>query len=231
MKRYVGALLGSLCLSFGACAAAADTAYVVTYIEVAPASQEQAATLLRKLRTASLKDPGVVRFEVLKRINHPGQFAILEAWSDKAAQEGHGAAGHTRDFRDALKPLQRAPYDERPHTGLSVAAEGGGSTKAAKPGKGAIYAVTHVDIVPKLKDEGVEAVKRLAESGRGGSGNVRFEALTQSSRPNHMTLVEIWPDRKSADAHATAGYTKAFREQLLPMSGSLYDERLYLLVP
>ena len=53
------------------------------------------------------------------------------------------------------------------------------------------------------------------------------QALTQASRTNHMTVVEIWADRKAMEAHSTASHMKQYREKLLPMSGSLYDERLY----
>jgi quinol monooxygenase YgiN len=40
-------------------------------------------------------------------------------------------------------------------------------------------------------------------------------------------VVEIWKDQSAYDAHNTAATTKKFREQLTPMSGALYDERLY----
>jgi quinol monooxygenase YgiN len=42
-----------------------------------------------------------------------------------------------------------------------------------------------------------------------------------------MTVLEIWTDRTALAAHAMTAHKKAFREKLMPMSGSLYDERLY----
>jgi quinol monooxygenase YgiN len=42
-----------------------------------------------------------------------------------------------------------------------------------------------------------------------------------------MTLVEIWTDPRAFEAHIVAAHMKKFRDELLPMSGSLYDERLY----
>ena len=229
MKRTLGILLGFAILPLAAVApaTAADSpapAYIVTYIEVLPTAANQAVGLIRQLGAASRKENGNLRFEVLQRIHQPSHFAILEAWSDEAAQAAHAAAAHTKEFRAKLLPLLRAPYDERPHTALSVGAMSAGPADGAK---GAIYAVTHVDVIPKAKDQGVEMVKQLAESGRKGRDNVRFEALTQSSRPNHMTVVEIWKDQNAADAHSVAEYTKRFRDGLLPISGSLYDERLF----
>jgi quinol monooxygenase YgiN len=202
-----------------------DAAYVVSYFETNPPAKDKAAGLLRQLAKESRKESGNYRFEVLQRIGQPDEFAILETWRNKDAQAAHGAAAHTRQFRDNLRPHLRGPYDERPHTALAVGnmgAEAAGGARAA-----AIYAVTHVDVAPKTKDAGAALVKQLAESGRGDKGNVRFEALTQDSRTNHMTVVEIWADRKALEAHGMAAHKKLFRENLMPFSGSLYDERLY----
>jgi quinol monooxygenase YgiN len=231
MRHTLGALLALVSLSFGVVAATraadgADTVYIVTYFETAPASSGKALSLLRELSKASRKEAGSVRYEVLQRQGQPDQFVILEAWRNKEAQASHASAAHTTQFRDRLAPLLRSPYDERPHGALGVGPAKSGPP-AADAKKGAIYVVTHVDIVPKEKDIGVAAVKQLSEDGRRNKDNVRFEALTQISRPNHMTVVEIWPDKKSLEAHGTSADKKAFREKLMPMSGSLYDERLY----
>ena len=145
--------------------------------------------------------------------------------------EGQGCAGgacraaHTRQFREKLLSLLRGPYDERPHTALAVGPVQ--ALPASEAAKAAVYAVTHVDIVGAQREVGVALVKRLSEDGRNDKGNVRFEALTQNSRTNHMTVVEIWTDRKAADAHGAAAYKREFREKLMPISGSLYDERFY----
>lgn len=223
MKLTIRILLGYTCLSFGLIEAGhtADYAYVVSYIEATPAAKDQAADMLKRLAEQSRKDAGSIRFEVLQRIGYPDQFALLEVWEDLKAQEAHGAAAHTQAFRDKLKPLLRAPYDERPHIPLSV---GSGSAASVK---GAIYAVTHVDVIPKGKDEGTEAVRELSVASRKGAGNVRFDSLTQTSRPNHMTLVEIWKDQAAVTAHSAAERTRQFRDKLGPLSGALFDERFY----
>jgi len=223
MKLAIRFLLGYACLTVGLIegAAAADHAFVVSYMESTPAAKEQAADMLRRLAKLSRKDPGSVRFEVLQRIGYPDQFAVLEVWEDVKAQEAHGQAAHTQLFRDKVKPLLRAPYDERPHIPLAV------GSGAASAGKGAIYAVTHVDVIPKGKDEGTEAVRQLSTASRKDQGNLRFDSLTQTSRPNHMTLVETWKDQKAVTAHSAADHTKQFRDRLGPLSGALFDERFY----
>jgi quinol monooxygenase YgiN len=51
--------------------------------------------------------------------------------------------------------------------------------------------------------------------------------LQQVNRANHFTVVEAWTNRKAIDAHAMAAHTRAFRDQLAPFAGALYDERIY----
>lgn len=225
MKQLMGLIAGLAVAVAGfapaARAAEGGTAYIVTYFETSPAAKGQASGLLRVLARASRKEAGNLRFEVLQRLGQPDQFAVLEAWKDGAAQAAHAGAEHTKQFRDQLKGFLRGAYDERPHTALEV-----GEVKA-KAGRNAVFAITHVDIVPKDKDTGVALVKDLAANGRKFKGNVRFEALTQNSRTNHMTVVEIWANRKALEAHSIAPQMKAFREKVSPLSGSLYDERLY----
>ena len=78
-----------------------------------------------------------------------------------------------------------------------------------------------------VKDDGLAAVKQLGEDGRKEPGNARFEVVQQTNRPNHFTVVEIWKDARAVDAHSMTEATRQFRDKLGPMSGALYDERMY----
>jgi quinol monooxygenase YgiN len=233
MRMPVAVLVGLSIVSPGlAPVARADdtnTAYVVSYFETVPTYTGQVRNLLRELVRASRKEPGHLRMEILQRIGQPDQFVVLEAWQDRDAQAAHGSAAHTKLFRGRLEPLLRGPYDERLHTPLAVGpakvGPGGGDARRSM-----IYAVTHVDIIPKEKDTGVALVKQLAENGRKDRGNLRFDALTQASRPNHMTAVEVWTDKRSLEEHGITARKRQFREKLMPLSGSLYDERLYRII-
>lgn len=197
--------------------------YVVTYFEVAPSAVKEARGLLVAFRDASRKEEGSVRFDALHRTERPNHFAMVEAWKSPAAQEAHAKSLHAKEFREKLQRLLSAAYDERLHVGLSVGADKAGTGRA-------VYALTHVDVIPTFKDQGTAIVKELAEASRKDAGSLRFDALTQANRANHMTLVEAWADGKAFDDHSVAPHVKKFREALGPMSGSLYDERLYALI-
>jgi quinol monooxygenase YgiN len=202
-------------------APAAGTAYMVTYIEIAPSAQADAADLLRAIAAASRKETGNERYEVLQRIDRENQFAILEAWTDLKAAEAHVGGAALKQFKDKLKPLQISFYDERPSNGIAVA------PASAAVGKDAVYAITHVDVTPPNKDECIVMLKKLADDTRKEPGSLQFEAWQQNNRGNHFTVTEIWKSRAAIDGHVVTASTKEFREKLGPMSGALYDERLY----
>ena len=194
--------------------------YVVNYIEVAPASAGAAAGLLRDFASAARKDQGNTRLEVLQRSAPANQFVIVSAWKDQKSYDAHVAAAHTKGLRDKLKSHLISAIDDRTHNGLEIAT-------GDKSAPGAVYVVTHVDVPPPKKDDCIAALKTLIAGSRKEPGSVRFDIFQQGSRPNHFSVVEIWKDQAAYDAHITATHTKAFRDALTPMTGALYDERLY----
>ncbi len=92
-----------------------------------------------------------------------------------------------------------------------------------------IYVVTHVDVLPTDAAAGTKLLKQYAEESRKDKGAVRVEVYIQISRVNHFSVVEVWENRQALDAHEAAAHTKKFREQIDPMLGSPYDERLHTL--
>jgi quinol monooxygenase YgiN len=191
----------------------------VTYIEVERSKADAARRLLMRYRD-SLKD--AVEFSVFEQNGRPGHFVIVEHWPSAKAREDNAASAAGKEFRASLAPLLVAPLDERPHAELST---GPKPTMAA-----GLYIVTHVDFVPTKREEGAAETRKLAEASRGSPGNVRFDALVQASRPNHLTLIEAWSNAGMQETHSAAPSTRAFRTAIGPMSGSLYDERLYALL-
>jgi quinol monooxygenase YgiN len=202
------------------------TSYIVTYFEVYSSDIVKTKLLLKELTDSSIKEDGNLRFEVVQRIGQPDQFAILEAWRDISSMTQHQKSEKVTAIKEKLNVLLRSSYDERPHSALQVG-------KVMVPHaelKNSIFAITHVDIVPTIKDQGIALVKDISTISPKDSGNIRFEALTQISRPNHMTIVEIWANEDAIKNHASQKHKKDFRVTLTPMSGSLYDERFYKLI-
>jgi quinol monooxygenase YgiN len=198
--------------------------YTVIYVEVMPTATTEARALLKRYRDATRQEDGNRRSEVIQRIGQPHQFVILEVWRDPKASAAHGQGTNSTSMRAQVAAIRNAPTDERVHTALSV------GPVETKPAAGAVYVVTHVDVIPPRKDDGVTALKQLGDGSRPGPGNLRFEVVQQTNRPNHFTVVEIWNGAKAVEAHSMAGPTRRFRDALAPITGALYDERMYAAV-
>jgi len=196
-------------------------AYTVTYIETVPSMKAEAVGLLKAAAEASRKEAGNQRYDILQRTGRDNEFAILEAWSDRKAFDAHAGGAAMTAFRDKLTPLRSGPYDERPSVPITVAPASG-----AVP-KGAVYAITHVDVAPNVKDQCIALLNALGEEARKEPGSLRFEAWQQDNRTNHFTVSETWKDRAALDAHRFNANTREFREKLAPMLGALYDMRIY----
>ena len=226
MFRYFRFLLAATAVPLGAGAQAPapvvhpGEVYVAIYVEVLPSAAAAAAGLLKQYRDAARKDEGSLRAEVVQEANRSNRFAVMMVWADQKAYEAHGKAAHSAQTREKFAAMQAAPGDERVHNGMFVG-------ERAVLGAGALVVLTHVDVPPPLKDTLIPMLKQLANDTRSDAGNKRYEAQQQNSRPNHFTVVEVWANPKAYEAFVGSAAKRQFREKFAPMTGALYDERLY----
>ena len=67
---------------------------------------DTAESLLRELREASVKEPGVIQFEVVRSNDKPNVFALWEVYRDEDAVAAHRATGHfERLVINGVRPL------------------------------------------------------------------------------------------------------------------------------
>jgi quinol monooxygenase YgiN len=192
----------------------------VTYLEVLPSARTEAEGLFKQLAADSRKEAGNRRYEILEQNDRNTNFVIVEDWSDAKAADAHFAGAALKQFRDKFKPITTGYFDQRP----SIATVGPSETK---PTAGALFAVTHVDVIPPRRDAAIAMFKKLAEDARKEPGSESFEVWYQNNRTNHFTFIEVWKDRASLDAHKAKADTIDFRDKLGAIAGALYDERLY----
>jgi len=205
----------------GTAYAQSDAPYLATYVELMPKAVASGAALLKQYRDDSRNESGNLRFDVLAEIKRPNRFVIVEVWKDKASLDAHGRSAASAQFSEKLKALLDAPDDVRFDHALYLSHVG--NNKKA----GAIYVVTHIDVIPPGKDACMAALKAMSTDTANDPGNISYAVLQQDDHANHFTVVEEWTDMTAADAHAMAAHTRAFREKLIPIKGALYDERFY----
>jgi quinol monooxygenase YgiN len=71
-------------------------------------------TLLRELRDASRKEPGIIQYDVGRSAENPNAFAFWEVYRDKAALDAHLESEHfQRLFTNTIRPLVQQRDVER----------------------------------------------------------------------------------------------------------------------
>lgn len=196
----------------------------VMYVEVAPPDVGRAIGILKTYRQAARKAPGVGHVEVAQQIGRPNLFAIHEKWNDGGSLQAHLTSADNRKLRDDLQGVLISPLDERLLAPITAQAARGSVSDQA------IYVVTHADAAAQREQVPV-MLQELATGARRENGNVLFDVTVQPNRTNHFTLIEVWADQKAYDAHAITDNTRKFRAAFAPVSGALYDERIYKSIP
>lgn len=197
-----------------------EPVHTVTYFEVAPSASNDVANFLREWAGSTRTSDGCRSIETLRRTVPNHHFAIVASWASRKHYEASrdGAAG--TGLRARIEPHLICGIDTRIHNALI-----GGPD--AKRGQAAVVVVTHIDVPPPNKDACIALVEAQVKLSRAESGSAHFDVLQQSDRPNHFSAVERWSSQGAYDMHIVAPHTRQFRMALTPLSGALYDERIY----
>ena len=95
-------------------------------------------------------------------------------------------------------------------------------------GREKIYVVTHFDTMPP--NVAGPILSQYVEDTLKDKGALRVELYSEIGRTNHFVIVEQWENQQAFDAHEAAAHTRQFREQIQPILGSPFDERLHQIV-
>ena len=58
---------------------------------------------------ASLREPGIARFDVCQQQDDPTRFVLVEVYRDAQAPARHKETGHYAAWRDAVAPMMATP--------------------------------------------------------------------------------------------------------------------------
>jgi quinol monooxygenase YgiN len=200
--------------------------YDLIYIEVAPRDIAKAITFLRAEEVAGREGMGNLGFLMLQRYPDINQFLIVGLWTDHASLVAYQNSVSTKQFLAALRPMMIAPYDERPNIDFLTNSARDQATLTVAP-KNTLFVLAHVDVDPEDKAAGVRAIQALFLESQNEPDNFAFDVLNQSSRTNHFTLFEAWQSQTTFTAYKEQKLVRSFRNALLPIMGSIYEERLY----
>ena len=82
---------------------------VHVHVQVKPEQIEafKAATLANA--RASVREPGIARFDVVRQNDDPTRFVLVEAYRTASAPAAHKETAHYAAWRDAVAPMMAAP--------------------------------------------------------------------------------------------------------------------------
>jgi quinol monooxygenase YgiN len=205
-------------------AAPPGPAYVTTYLEFAPSSIATATTALRTYRDASRREPGATTVDIYQEAGHPHRLIMREIWQDRAAYDRHAMAGSTAQLKTAVQPIHFGPIYVSVHIAYWAS-----PTKPS--GANDAFVISHIDVggnnVPRLK----ELLDVLGPASANDTGLVRYEILDEvPAHPNHFRFFEQWSSEANWAAHHTSAHARQFRNDVTPILGTPYDQRLYRLV-
>jgi quinol monooxygenase YgiN len=89
------------------------------------------------------------------------------------------------------------------------------------------YAVAYVEVEASAVSGLRSAFARYRDTSQREPGFGGVELLQQAGNPALFVIIDHWRDQAAIDAHAQADSTKRFREALMPLRVSGYDERPY----
>src|ERR1700733_3161137 len=90
-----------------------------------------------------------------------------------------------------------------------------------------VVTVIHIDAMPQFTKSAANLLLGFRNDSLREAGAKKFEILQEIDHPNHFTLVEEWRSEKDYEAHNITVQARHFRDQLQPMLGSPFDERIY----
>ena len=82
---------------------------VHVHVRVTPDSIDAFRKATLANAAASVKEPGIARFDVLQSMEDPTRFVLVEVYRDASAAVRHKETAHYAVWRDAVAPMMAEP--------------------------------------------------------------------------------------------------------------------------
>jgi len=82
---------------------------VLVHVRVKPGTGAEFEMASERNAAASRLEPGVARFDVLRRRDDPERYLLIEVYRTPDATVAHKATSHYAEWRDAVAPLMAEP--------------------------------------------------------------------------------------------------------------------------
>ena len=90
----------------------------IVHIEVKPENIESFIRATTENHLASVKEPGNLRFDLLRNDKDPARFVLYEAYSSENAAAAHKETAHYLKWREAVAPWMARPREGIRYSGI-----------------------------------------------------------------------------------------------------------------
>ena len=180
------------------------------------ANAPKAIELAKQLISASLKDAGVMDYDMYQSETRPGWFMIYETWKDQPSLEAHSASAHFTTLVPQMQKLGPLSIDQF----LQV-------PNPETAGKNIRINCMLVLKDGASKEQLVEKAKELVAASLKDSGVIEYDILTSVTRPNQLMIFETWKDQPSLDAHSASAHFTTLVPQIQQMTSNMDIQLFY----
>jgi (4S)-4-hydroxy-5-phosphonooxypentane-2,3-dione isomerase len=92
---------------------------VIVQVHVIESGVEAFLSATLENAQASLREPGIARFDVLRDRDEPTRFVLVEAYRTPEAPAAHKETAHYLKWRDTVAPLMASPRTSRKYENLA----------------------------------------------------------------------------------------------------------------
>ncbi len=190
----------------------------VVHIHVKPGQAAAFIDSMRANHESSVREPGNLRFDVLRSVDDPSRFLTYMAYRDELSARAHTATGHYLAFRDQVVDWMVEPRENVRYDGLQPAVEQAGGAAQRAPEKGCPRYVTmvYVHVKPEHVPDFIESIRVNHEHSVREPGNVRFDILQSFDDPTRFVAYEAYVDEAAAKAHKETAHYLAWRDEVAP---------------
>jgi autoinducer 2-degrading protein len=84
---------------------------LIVHVHVQVHSESVGAFIEATLENArnSIREPGIVRFDVAQQTEDPTRFVLVEVYRDETATKAHKETAHYAKWRDTVAPMMSTP--------------------------------------------------------------------------------------------------------------------------
>jgi autoinducer 2-degrading protein len=97
---------------------------VIVHVHVIESGVQAFESATLENAQASLREPGIARFDVIRQQDDPNRFALIEVYRTPEAPAAHKETAHYLKWRDTVAPLMASPRTSQKYENLAPADAG-----------------------------------------------------------------------------------------------------------